>query len=416
MINTQTNKQNPRPRARKRHRNAGFAHVRVFVFVAILLLLPVAYYLYITSNSCIDQLAGQPAEQAEKSTSITADDSVDTVSSVEQSMASGNYESASRLLKEMTQDDTVDPEQRARAVLNAAEAEYKMTGEIEDAVSGIRELKKSVLDNSTSPKVRAESLISMAGIYYGSAGRHPLVFEEIFEGEPFSQYRVEGEGYKSIHQLQEWAYEMHPTANSALKLAQWYVVEPFQNDSLTEEEVREYVAEARRYLNESRVLEQEQLANGELETSGRRYVSNRYWTAFIRAGVTYLAEDPSELDYPDYRNNYDELIVFLDNYENPQVRAYIPYTHWLYANWLVMFDNDTEAARDQLARVNGFMRSVPQPENTEFGKFVANTPVGESEYVKEENFFTSMIVDMAALDENFRALVGELNPGLVENL
>lgn len=323
---------------------------------------------------------------------------------------SGDYESASDAYNKIVANEAANPEQRALAVWSAAEINYKLSGDIQDAVDGIRELKETVLDTRVSPRVRAGSLRTMVGIYYGSAGRHPAVFEEMFRGEPFNQYLVPGDGYLSTRKLHEWAYSIYPTSNVAIKLAQWFVIEPFENDELTVEEIDSYLAEAQRYLNEAAALEELELElEGPRLTESRRYASNQYWVTFIQTALALHEDDGSY----DYAQAYEDLFTFLRNSPNGEVAQYLPYAHWLYANFLVKFDGDVAAAQEQLAQTISLVENDPRPEANEFASFVRNTPVEGTELISDQNFFTSMVKDMVAIDENFASFIRTLNPSLV---
>lgn len=384
---------------------SGSILVYLLIMMAIIVVAVGAYYAYTVHQQRNSAMTDEESAAERQGLSRKAIEARDRVQS-------GDYEGASDIMWELVQDETADPEQRARAVWNGAGSNYKVTGEIEDALASIKELKKIAVDEQVSPRMRAQMISNMAGMYYGSTGRHPLVFEEMFAGEPFSQYRVPGEAYLSIQNLLKLAHQTYPTSNTAIKLAQWYVVEPFQDDTLSEADITSYIVEARRYLDEAATLAEEHMASGELSEDSRRYASNLYWSNFINTGIAYLEDAPNKLEY---RQNHEEVIAFLKASPNNEVKQYLPYVHWHYANWLVKFENDTEAAHTQLRHVVEFMQSDPKPEVTEFAKFIENTPTG-GEYAKDNNFFTSMILDMMALDEAFRTYVATVNPDLLHEL
>lgn len=322
----------------------------------------------------------------------------------------GEYESALVAYENIIENAEADPEERGLAVWVGADIKYKITGNIEDLLQGIRELKKTALDHNVHFGLRAVSVNTLANIYYGSAGRHPLVFEEIFKGEKFSQYRAEGDAFLSTRNLYEWSYGMYPISNTALMIARWYAIESFENKALTGEEIEEYTEETERLLYEAKMLaDQEQSVGASMES--RLYASYVYWTAFTRAALVKLS---GELYTETYRDDYEQLILFLEASTNGEVAQYIPYAHWLYANMLVMIDNDIEEAKKHLNAVISAVELDPRYDANEFVVFVRNTPSKNTDLIKENNFFSEMILEMTKIDESFGAFISSINPELLE--
>jgi hypothetical protein len=321
--------------------------------------------------------------------------------SVAESVRSGDYEAA---LAQYNALKDVDGEVGARAVRNVYEGLFEATGgDIEAVLQGVRELKETIADTSITPESRAMS-ISVLAHAYNESGENQRVFDEIYSGDPYASLRVEGSAARSMRNLLEWSYEVYPTPVVANSIATTYAKNllnrPYVSASRRAEiDADDTIGKARYYMQESdRLLAAAVAANPGYEATSR-YVTQRYWRVFTEASIAY-AEGGK--DKEGYKKSYADLITYLRGH-NEEAREYLPYAHWSYAMFLMLIDNDNEAAKGELNNAVGAVTIDPEPETNEFLTFLRNEKTRPP-----TNFSTASIAKMAELSPEFKAMLESL--------
>ena len=306
-------------------------------------------------------------------------------------------------------DSDTDPNKRAYYAWASAGAYYKANRSIDDAIVGIRRMKESVNDTTVALPLRARIATTIANIYYGPVGRDERVFNEIFTGEPFAGLRTD-DAFESTRRVYQWSYDLYPTARAALMLARWHVITPIERERDTRDAaVAEHVRMADALLQEAADLFARERERAAPSPASRMAASYRYWRTYIRTMLAYL--DPSTYT-TDYRSEYESIIDSFMRSPSTEVRQYVPYARWLYADFLVRIDGDTDAAREQLREAVAAVNADPNRDVNEFLTFIKNTPATETTLITARNLFSNMIRDAMRLEPTFRDFVISVNPDL----
>ena len=177
-------------------------------------------------------------------------------------------------------DSSKTEEEKAMAIFNAIGAEYKVTGEISAVLKDIQDMKVIILNERLTPVLRAETLDVLAK-EYAITGRNPAVFAEIYKDAPFSNYLAAGDPELSSRRLAEWSYQIMPSSNAAILVANWYTTQLLQYPDLPKSTVDSYVANATDYLKKADAASVEEASYAQTYTQSRRYMYYLFYRAVV---------------------------------------------------------------------------------------------------------------------------------------
>lgn len=267
-------------------------------------------------------------------------------------------------------DSSKTEEEKAMAVFNALGAEYKVTGEISAVLKDIQDMKTIILNERLTPVLRAETLDVLAK-EYAITGRNPAVFAEIYKDAPFSNYLAAGDPELSSRRLAEWSYQIMPSSNAAILVANWYTTQLLQKADLPKDTVDTYVANATDYLKKADAASVEEASNAKTYSESRRYMYYLFYRAVVIGQLSnYSAEFKGQ-----YRDAFEKFLVFAQEQSSVKTNVvaaeFALFAHLAYAQQLSR-DGDTAAAVVQLdtlaaeldaiskdqARTNGFFHTM----------------------------------------------------------
>ncbi len=275
---------------------------------------------------------------------------------------------------------------------------YKASGEQSDAIEYIRRLKENVLNLELPAERRADDLSRLA-FTYCSFGRDEETIREIFKGEPFSQYWVEGDTALGARKLLEWAYnDISPNARAAAQIGRWYVNRALIRP-LDKATIDQYLDLTKRYVGEAETLNAQEIAKrGSKYTSSRQYAGYLYWHAFIVNGL--IAMGDKTYTVAQARAEYDNLRKIILAQDNASSLQLLPYAYIVEAKFITVIDKDEAKAKMHLKEAIRLVRADPYPKTNEFAEFAR-----DSWNQKWGGYVVTAVADMAALDPEFRAFI-----------
>ena len=247
---------------------------------------------------------------------------------------------------------------------------YRVSGNNTDAIEYLRRLKANVLNVNLPAESRAEDLSRLA-LTYCSFARDEGTLREIFTGEPFEQYWVEGDGALSTRKLLEWAYnDVDPSPRTALDLARWYVnraiIRPLDSETKTQ-----YIKLAKSYVAEGEELNREDVAaDGDKYLLTRRYAAYLYWRAFTMHALMMLGDKTYEKEAKTAYDDFRRTVLEQNNASSLQL---LPYSYVVQANFISKLYGDKETAKVLLAKAMQLVRADPYRHTNEFEEFTRDT-------------------------------------------
>jgi hypothetical protein len=324
----------------------------------------------------------------------------DDIKDIIPTRAKGDVKGLAVKLTEYTRPDVYDKlTDDEKAVVNSNYiAKYRATGAEEDAILTVRHLKQNILNANLSRERRAQDIDTLA-LTYCTFGRDQDTLKEIFTGEPFNRFYVEGDGALSARKMLEWAYnDVYKNARTAIQIGRWYpnraLVRP-----LDPQTVEEYKILSKKYMAEADELNQQEIEKfGQVYLNSRRYVSYVYWRIFIRNGLIALGD--TTLNAEEERAKYEELRQLIIKQNNATSWQFIPFTYIVEANFAHVIDKDDDKARALIDKAMDAMRSDPDQKADELAEFIK-----DSWGQKWGGFVVSSIQNAAEISPEFKKMV-----------
>ncbi|MSU73814.1 hypothetical protein EXS56_01610 [Candidatus Kaiserbacteria bacterium] len=295
----------------------------------------------------------------------------------------GEYQAAIAAYTNVMQEPSLTADQRARATIFVSWARFNLSGNVQDLVYDIKEMKKQALNQDVSVALRV-NLINLIGSAYGT--RQTEIFDAIYSGTTFANFRVEGDGALSGRKLFGWSYSLKPTSQAAVRIARWYIeTSLFQKPVVVPPaEVAERVQAAVRYMGEAKVLEaQERAATDNIENSSD-HMLYMYWYALESGYLARLRGGDSFVGT--YKQAYADFFAEAATSDSPSTLQKLPYAHYFLANALFKVDKDRVAAGAELDKAIDAVNSYPNPKASQFVEFVKNDGI----YDKERAYMRGM--------------------------
>jgi hypothetical protein len=305
---------------------------------------------------------------------------------------------------------TLSPTGGARSARGVADAAYQASGEINDLLVVIRDLKKAVANPNISVDEKARD-ISVIASRYKDSGQNPLVLQEVFSDEPYRSQYVEGNIPLSLANLAKLANSYKVSARTAIAVAASDVdmlvdIQNLAPNVRSQIDASSTVAEIVKYLNLSddhyqRQMSKDNPATAAVNVTGR-YASTQFFRAYTVGGLAYLGVG----DYrSQYKKNFDAFIAIFEQKGDTDSAQYLPYAYFMYANFLVLLDKDNVGASANLHKLVQFVTADSQFEVNQFVTFLrAQKDAGPS-------FRHDALVRLMALSSEFKALVDRVQNG-----
>ncbi len=251
-------------------------------------------------------------------------------------------------------------------------SKYRATGNPNDSLDAVRELKKTVLDERMPIARRAESLSTLANSICWF-GRSPEVLAAIFDEPPFDGY-WHGDPTLANRDLLLLSYEKYtPTAKTASSLAYWYADQVILSDLISVKTKKldkqthiTYVAEAKRYIAESEVLAAQEAKTSSKYTDSTRYIGYLYRRAFAIGALASVGE----LEKTDYQEAYALFHSEAARRTTAVSLQYTPFAHVLEARFEKNFGAPDSVVVGHLKAALAAIDSDPNPQSNEIVDFI----------------------------------------------
>lgn len=259
--------------------------------------------------------------------------------------------------------------QKSSSVLLGAGLRYRRSGSSDDAVSAIRDLKRVAIDPAVSAYSRAYAMLEMTLILTAS-NRDPIVFEELFSGQPWSGFLVSEDGttnnFASTQQLLARSLQLSSNYRTAIALAANYARElQTKGESFTGAQnnidgMEIHLAQAEDLAR----LQSDEQPDG--SDRYENYLSNR---AFV---IATLAEFKGSPYRERYRQTYEDLFTFFLGQQTEYADAHgrLAYEHVMFARALLRVEGDSAGARDQLNNAIRLTNEDPLKEQSALLKWI----------------------------------------------
>ena len=284
----------------------------------------------------------------------------------------GQYESAVAQRDAVLADPDTTSEQKALALSATLGAEYRISGDLNQRIEDIVEMKKYILDPAVSVETRV-NLLNMLAAQYPISGGDARIFEETFKDAPFSDFKATSEANVdrnarlSSRNLFEWSYSTMPTAFAAISIARWYSEQYSFDRSLDEEKKKSYAALAAEYLKKAEdaaAAESERFGNAYLDSTA--HLTYRHWRAVTIGRLRAQIGEPYKSMYI---QEYEDLFVFQKGQNNKLAAEYLLYSRMFFASQL-RGDAKIDYAKQQLDTLAAEMNAVTNPDVNVFFSFL----------------------------------------------
>ncbi|PIR86565.1 hypothetical protein COU13_00355 [Candidatus Kaiserbacteria bacterium CG10_big_fil_rev_8_21_14_0_10_43_70] len=310
----------------------------------------------------------------------------------------GDYESAIEIYNQVLESNPSSSE-LANAVRNSVTARYK-TGGTDEYLDAIRDLKAVVADKSASLNVRIQALNTLAGSY-SQSGENPAIYQEIYSGEPFSQFVVPGDPIATTRNLYEWGYTAYPTAKAGVAISGLYVRDVINNPDISEAVKSDYIAKTKQYLAEAEALVNREnlLQNPE----SNNLAGYKVWRAFSVGALGYLGEEPYESEY---EKEYKNLESDFSKISNVEALQYKPFAHWMYSTFLLLKGEPRDVVVKEIEKAVAFYNNDTNKEVNEFAEYMRNWK-DKKEFVNDD-FMTREVVTLMSISSIFSDFVQKI--------
>ncbi len=346
-------------------------HLLGFVAIAALLLLLVLTFFgfqYIKKSSSL----GARALDGTSIDDAAFSQNRETLARATEVFNDGNFSEAASMFTDVLDNGGGDSTLTSQQIDQARRgllSKYRATGNPADSILAVQELKKTILDERMSLRDRAESLTTLANSLCWF-GRSEDVVAAIFNEEPFSAY-WHGDPTLANRDLLLLSYEKYtPTAKTAAALAYWYADQVILNDLVAKKldaQVRtEYVAEAKRYIAESKDLSDAEAGRSKKYTRSVRYIGYLYRRAFAIGALAAVGQLPRS----DYREAYALFHTEADRSGTIVALQYTPFAHVLEARFEKIFGASDAVVNAHLTSALRLIDSDPNPQSNEIVDFI----------------------------------------------
>gem|GEM_PF-1568391 len=331
------------------HARKGFWVTMILVVAALLGAYAYVYYMYVVParTATLDQI--MPTE-------LIA------------SKRSGDYQTALQIAEEIAADPLKSANEQALAVFNAGKLRFKLSGNINELLVDIQNLKDIILDETLSQQIRVRALNTLQSSYC-SSGRDPLAFEEIYKDEPFRQYLAAGDPDLSALNLAKWSYETFPTAFAAVRIARWHGDQIVNDANLTAVQKEEYAETVRKYLKSG-----EALIGGELQRhpdyiNSAEYAGYLFWRA---RGYGRLAIYGDQWYKDRYQQTFTDVIDFVEKQNNVESNDDQYFAYQYLAQFSMVVEKDKVTAKAALDALSAKLDALENPVVVTFVRFIRN--------------------------------------------
>ncbi len=314
------------------------------------------------------------------------------VAEVMNSNASGDYRTALNAYQEVVTSEIATPNAKASATFNIASAAFRDTGNIEDYIDNLEDMKAAVRDDRVSPLVKV-TLLNMIASSYCRSGRTSEVFNRIYSGPLFEDFLVPKNPDLSSNHLYEYGYKLHPTSKAAVRIARWYSEEALYKWKNERALATQHLETAEKLLQEADVLNAEEETRFDGLENSTQDVSYWLWRAYDRGILARLKPVPYAAEYKEaYRIFFERAAQTVHVGSKQQ----IPFAHVFYARALQKIDNDEAAAKAELIKAVQHAKNDPNPKASEFTIFIRN------EYPRTSPI-SVMLHELADISPEFKA-------------
>ncbi len=280
----------------------------------------------------------------------------------------GDYVTVLAELDAIRNDPTKTTEEKAIATFSADGARFHLTGNIDDRLQDIRDIKAAITDPTVPEKTKAYALNVLAASF-NDMGRDAAVFTEVFKDAPFNAYLTPGDPELSFRRLFEWSYEMFPTYWSAIRISKWYAEQYVYNPNQPIETTKAYAERAVEFLNKADALIASESRRDPEFLSSARYIEYRHWRA---VNVGRLSRQIGEPYTSQYRQGFEDYLALAEASPSAYARGSKLFGRYLYAARMFL-DNDTVAVKTQLDLLAADMNAIENPDVVAFALFLRNT-------------------------------------------
>jgi len=269
----------------------------------------------------------------------------------------GDYVSAAQAFESAIVSATNEAD-TAEAYRRAGVANF-LTNDTTKQIDGIRQLKSSI-DTADRDTRKAVAIADLASLVCGS-GCNQQIFEEVFSGEPYSQFYHPDDMSRSITDLYEWSISIAPVASALVRASTWYADQLLLNaDNLSEAQRAEYISTLESHLTQA-ARESSALKPGE-----RSQISFYFWSGY---GYGALATVDRAKYAPLFETDYQRSIALGKFEPDGSNKNYaVLFAYYQYAALLEHLYGDARKS-DIEANLQALITSVngdPKPENNQF--------------------------------------------------
>jgi tetratricopeptide (TPR) repeat protein len=304
----------------------------------------------------------------------------------------GDYEGAVEIYNQVINSNP-NPGELAYAVRNSAVPRYKATGDMEIYIASIRDMKAVVGDKSVSLRNRIQVLNSLAGSF-SQSGEEPLIYQEIYSGEPYSQFVVPGDPIATTRNLYEWGYTAYPTAKAGIAIAGLYVRDVINNPDMNASVRSDYIAKSKQYIVESAALIKREEALQDPESN--QLAGYKVWRAFAIGALAYLGEEPY---VSQYKNEYKQLESDFSKISNVEALQYKPFGHWMYATFLLLNNSNDKEIVNEVNKSVDFYNNDSNNSVNEFAEYMRNWK--DKKEFANDDFMAREVLTLMSLSPKF---------------
>lgn len=319
--------------------------------------------------------------------------------------AADNIEQVNEVITKVLENpQDYSPEQVRTARYNSASL-YVESGVQEDLLTSINALKENFLDETASDRRRANSAYKLLYFYCGY-GRDDATIREVFRGEPFERFWVDGDPRGSAMRAMKWLYEdFHRTPLAAMQMAKGASGRLITEPDLTPAEREEVIATTKSFLAEGDRLLNRRLLTSDNYPESTQYASDMYWRAF-NIMVLDQAGEPEFAGAGDVA--YEALFEVINGQsgENAHSGRYLPFAYVLQAYFAHEAGADRAEVAEHLGRAIEYVENDPLTERNHLVEFIY-----DSRNHEEGGPVLYAIRQMAEVDDEFGSFVSAAESG-----
>lgn len=291
----------------------------------------------------------------------------------------------------------------APSVLAGSHLPYLLNPTTSTALKSVAELKKIAADTSVRPFLRAQALTQIA-LWPNLSAYNQDVFSNIFNDPAYKQFLItttHGVDYQySVRNLLKYSYSTYPTYRTAIEIADNYILSLYQNEQLHFGDGNKdlLVSGAQEYLAHADDIAVSKSYEQPVSTSVKQdYLAVR---AFTMGGLAHFKGKPYTSTY---KSTYDDLIKGLTEANTPEANAYLSFSRFLYAHFLIQIDGNTKAAQEQLLQAIALAKADKNFESNPLVRHIRKEKFGNAPYQAPARIDT-----LTAISPEFKAFVDSI--------